>query len=427
MNKKLTHSLLVASLLGTTLLAQEQVQTTEEKRDRIPSVRKAVDSVAKLPQKEVDIIDSFQGMFSDGKVSGQIRTVYASYNNKETNAADTYATAIGGILKYELAQLNGFNAGVAFYTSQDINFATGDAEKHNDELSSQEGSYNQLSEAYINYNYKDFNFRGGRQILETPLADSDDIRMIQNTFDAAIITYNYNDINLLAGYIDRWQGFDAGLDDGWVKAGATYTTLAGISYDEAFELNAWFYNFDELANAYYFDIGGEYNFNKNISLHLGAQYLYESTLNASNYAADIYGALCEVVVYDIGFNLAFNQANKQTAKQSYSGNGGGKLFTSMDTLIVDDIANDRDVTAVVAGVSYTYKKFDFLYAYGDFDGGKNSSVAKAHLSEQDIAFEYAYNDAFTLGGIYVIHQDEHNDQKTEDDWDRMQFLLNYNF
>ncbi len=128
-------------------------------------------------------------MFEDARVSGQIRMMYAGYEQKEQNVNNNYATALGGKLKYELAELQGFNAGAAVYISHDLDFATGEGTRHNSELSSDDGSYTQLAEAYVNYKYKSFNIRAGRQILDTPLADSDDIRMISNTLEAYVLSY----------------------------------------------------------------------------------------------------------------------------------------------------------------------------------------------------------------------------------------------
>ena len=126
-------------------------QEVQEKRDRIHSVRKAVDSVGKIEKKEVSIVENFKRMFEDGKVSGQVRVVYAGYNEEKLNTPDTYASAIGGIVKYELAQYMGFNAGVAMYTSHDIGMISGKGENRNDELSSSQGAYTQLGESYLNY------------------------------------------------------------------------------------------------------------------------------------------------------------------------------------------------------------------------------------------------------------------------------------
>jgi len=45
----------------------------------------------------------------------------------------------------------------------------------------------------------------GRQELDTPFADSDDIAMIPNSFEAAIFTSNYlANSSIFLGYIKRW-------------------------------------------------------------------------------------------------------------------------------------------------------------------------------------------------------------------------------
>jgi hypothetical protein len=422
---KIWHVGLATSLIVGICNAQEE---TLEKRQRIPSVKKAIGTVGETKEKEVSIVDKFKQMFSEGKVTGQIRAIYADYEQKKSGERDTYATALGGGLKYELASLYGFNGAVAFKTSQDLGFATGDREKQNPELSSSKGNYTELSEAYINYRYKDFNLRAGRQILDTPLADSDDIRMISNTFEAYIATYDFDNLSFMAGNIQKWQGFDAGLDDGWIDAGESGTNFGGISYAEKIvEFSIWYYNITKGANAIYSDLGVNYNFNKDFSIHAGVQYLNESELSSSGYEAEIYGGMVEFVAYDLGFNFAYNKANKKTAKQSFSGTGGGTMFTSMDTMIIDEITQDRDASAMVGGLSYGIGNFNMLYAYGDFTGDKNSAGEKAHIVEQDIGFEYNVNDEFVVAAIYVIEEDKESSDKTENDWNRAQIMVNYNF
>ena len=424
MNRLINMSL-VTFLLVSTSYAKEEV---DEKRDRIPSVKKAIGTVGEVKEKEVGVVEKFKNMFSEGKVTGQVRTIYADYDQKKSAEVDTYATAVGGGLKYELASLYGFNGAVAFKTSQDLGFATGDDEKQNPELSSSKGNYTELSEAYINYKYKDFNFRAGRQILDTPLADSDDIRMIANTFEAYVATYEFDNISFMAGNIQKWQGFDAGLDDGWIDAGKNGTNFGGISYaNKIVEFSLWYYNITKGTNAIYSDLGVNYDFNKDFSIHGGIQYLNESEIDKSGVEADIYGAMVEFVAYDLGFNLAYNKSNKKTAKQSFSGTGGGTMFTSMDTMIIDEISQDRDASAVVAGLSYGIGSFNLLYAYGDFSGDKNSVGEKAHIAEQDIGFEYNVNDEFVVAAIYVIEEDKESANKTENDWNRAQIMVNYNF
>ena len=104
MTKILKLSLATAMALGTSLSADNEVVT-------------------------------LKGMFDDAKVSGNIRSIYSSYSND--NDTDTDATAIGLQLKYELAKYNGFNAGVNFTATQDIEFLSGDKEEVKEMMNSQ--------------------------------------------------------------------------------------------------------------------------------------------------------------------------------------------------------------------------------------------------------------------------------------------------
>lgn len=408
-------------IYADTILVQNDVS------NRSSSVRNIVDKVGTLEVKDVSLVDEFKQMFTEGKTSGQIRMQSVGYKQKAVANSDTYATAIGGILRYELAQLNGFNAGVAFYTAHDIGFATGTDTKHNNELASSAGDYSELGEAYLNYKYNDFNIRLGRQPLDTPLADSDDIRIIQNSFEAYTASYKYNNIELMFANIQSWQGYDAGLDDGWSKTGKDGTNVVGLSYDDLFELQVWYYNITKELNALYLEAGVEYNFSEDIILHTMMQYLNETELDNSGYGANIYGASFEFTAYGFGVNLAFDKSQRQALKQSFSGTGGGAMFTSMDTSIIDDIAVDRDVLAIVGGLVYSVDAMNLIYAYGDFNGGRDSIGIKEHTVEQDLGIEYNVNDAFLASFIYVMKEDKEQDQKTDNDWDRYQFMLNYNF
>lgn len=425
------------SLMSVFILSASYAEEVKEQRDRLPSVRKAIDSFGKIEAKEVSTVDKFKSMFTDGKISGQIRSVYAGYDRKV--GYNDYATAIGGQLKYELASFNGFNAGLAFITSQDISFATANGDKHNPELSSNAGSYNELSEAYINYKYEGLNLRAGRQILDTPLADSDDIRMIPNTFEAYMATYELNNFTFTAGNIQKWQGVDAGLgydeagnrlNDNWINTGDDGTWLGGVTYSDAVDFNAWYYDINndvDRVKATYLDFGTGYELSKDLTLHANVQYLNEQAINGSSIEADIYGALVELKVYGFGFNVAYNYSAGNTGKSTFSGIGGGTMYTSMDTMIIDEITEDRDAQAVVAGVIYQIDNFAFLYAYGDFSGDANSAGEKAHIVEQDIGFEYNVNDEFVVAVIYVIEEDKESSVKTDNDWNRAQVMVKYDF
>ncbi len=375
--------------------------------------------MTKLEVKEVSQVEDFASMFINAKISAQAKVMYGAYDNKSSD--DTYATAVGGLIKYELASFYGLNAAVAFYGAQDISFITGSGVNHNNELSSSSGSYTQMAEAYINYKYENFNFRVGRQPLSTPLADSDDVRIIQNTFEAYIATYTLSGFEFMAGSIQNWQGFDAGLDDPWQKTGDNGTYFSGVTYKDGLEFNLWYYNITGKTNAFYFDGGFEYPINKEIILHTMVQYLDESALNNSGIQATIYGALFELVIHDLGINIAYDKALVNNNKVSFSGTGGGTLFTGMDTMSLDVIAINTDAEALVGGIVYDINRLGFLYAYGDF------SSKNEHLSEHNLGMTYDVSDDLLLAGIYTQQEDIKHKNKTNFDFDRFELLLNYDF
>ena len=375
-----------------------------------------------------------------GEVTGQIRSVYAGYNQKQATEPNTYATALGGMLKYESPTLSGLSVGFAVTGSQDLDFASGKQSKlqHNAELSSPKESYVALSEAYINYTLENLNIRLGRQIVDTPLADSDDIRMIPNTFEAYIATYSLNNFDLTLGHLQRWQGADAGLGyDGTVELRSKWAdtegaTMFGISHDNdesPYKLNAWYYDVEQKSDANkatYLELG--YQFSGNVGVLVLGQYLSESEQEASNTKANICGALVELEYDKLSASLAYNRSEKHAGKKSFSGFGGGTLFTSMDTMILDEITEDREAYATVFGLGYSpLDSLSLSYAYGDFKGKANSAATSEHITEQDIALEYAFSDEFNLAAIYVISRDKENSAKTAYDWDRAQVMLTYDF
>lgn len=414
---KTLHLALVGVLSISTLGAHENKNA--EKFETEHSVRDVVKNI-------VHTNNDNSSMVALGKLSGQIRTMYVGYHQHAT--ADTYATAIGAFLDYESMHYKGFNLGAELEISKDLNFASGERSlgKNNPELSSTDGKYTELSQAYLNYKYDNLDIIVGRMLIDTPLADSDDIFMIHNTFSGAVASYEYKDATFMVGHLSKWQGTDAGLDEPWVKTSDSGTNFGGISYTGDLEFNVWYYNITKVTNALYGDIGYTYHLNSATDLHGGMQYLHEKELSGSGIKADIYGAYGEAIIGNATLTLAYNYAAKNQGKDSFSGLGGGTLYTNTEKAILNDITNDRSASAFVAGVAYTINDVNLLYAYGDFDGNADSFGIEKHIVEQDIIVDYTYND-FVLSLTHSISQDRKNAAKTSDDWERTQVFIAYNF
>ena len=99
----------------------------------------------------------------------------------------------------------------------------------------------------------------------------------------------------------------------------------------------------------------------------------------------------------------------------------------MDTMLLDEITEDREAEALVVGLVYDIHEWSFLYAYGDFKGKENSQGEEVHIVEQNLGFEYSFNDELVVGAIYVKEDDKLSSVKTSNDWDRLQVMVKYNF
>lgn len=381
-----------------------------------------------LHAAELSTVENFQDFFVNGNVSGNVRAISAGYSHKRGAEDSTFSSAIGTTIKYELASYKGLNAGVAFTTSNDISQLG--ANNANTELSSAKGEYTQLNEAYINYTFEGLNLRAGRQVIDTPLADSDDYLMIANTFKAYTAMYEFSDITLMAGNIQSWQGTDAGIDDGWIDITKGGVNFVGVTYSNQFDASVWYYDIPlsgEENRAFYTDISYEFKVSENSTTTLSMQYLNEKELRNSGVQADIYGAMLESQIDDIGLIIGYNKSKKNRSKRTFSALGGGALYTSSYIHIIDDIAADRAVHSFVLGVNRSIGKANFAYSYFNFDGMKNSFGDKAVLSEHDYIVEYSINDDFLVNVVYSISTDKTNAEKTLNDWNRYHLGLNYNF
>lgn len=388
---------------------------------------------------EVTTVDKLKKMFKKAKISGDLRSIYSRFYNK--NESDRYATAVGGSFKYELAEFNGFNAATTFRTTNKLNFASGDGENFNPDLTGSKGSSNELSEAYVNYEYKGLNLRAGRQVIDTPLADSDDIRMAPDSFYGYTGSYEADTFSVMLGHLRQWQGYDAGLDKGWVKTGKNGVNFFGLTYSKKMiDSSMWYYNMSNASdtdilngadengnNSFYTDLSGHFDIKQDFLLHLNVQYLHQSELDGSNVKANIYGGLAEVLVDGFSLGLAYNKSIRQKAKHSFSGYGGGTLYTSMDTMILDEITNDRDAQAAVASLSYQFLDCNFLYAYGEFKGDADSLGVKEHIAAHNIVVQYTTKKGLTLGSVYIHHKNKEDSMNTFYNGSNFRVFASYNF
>lgn len=388
---------------------------------------------------------SFAEAFTKGTPSGQIRLGYIWLDPDEDGASSNYDLALGGQLKFETAPFYGLALGAAFYTSHSL--TQPDEEDFNDEMSSADQRYDLLAEAYINGGWEGFNFRLGRQLIDTPFADSDDIRMTPHTFEAVFAGYEYNDFSVVGGYLSRWQGVDAGFpkdanfDD--MVSGSNGTLMLGGTYgSELFEAGLWYYGVADVVDVFYMDIFAPIALGENVTLTLGAQAAAQSdSTNNETYKeigsmveGNLYGAMAELSIMGITAGVAYDHASVDEGDALFGGWGGGPFFTNIDTLVANEFAVGQDADSYTLSLGYDFgeigaRGLSIGYTFGHYEGGTDpmDSSADAEVDEHNFYVEYEITEAWSLDAIYVVSDDKENEAASEWDYNRAQVRVNFTF
>lgn len=374
--------------------------------------------------------------FKSGKVSGQIRAAYVSQDN--ALSPDTYGTSLGGQLKYETGTWNDIKLGAAAYISQKLPFATGDGDKANNDLFANDAdSYVYLGEAYVDYSVNDFGLRIGRQQIDTPLADTDDIRMHPNTFEAAIATYKgFAGTTLVGGVVKCFAGHDSGNDiskfkklDGADSHGAA---VAGIMNEsiENLALQGWYYGIDNMANVFYTDATYTVVLSETSGVELAGQFGQFNESKNSAIDGNVYGVGANFTIESVTVGAAYNSVSSDSGKSIVNGFGGGPYFTSMEEMTIDGVEDAKAYrfNAELEMSALGIEGLKLAALYGNFKGKIQGLDAK--VREFDVVLAYVLNENISADMSYATIDDKNkNTGNTGMDgaYDRFLVRLNYSF
>lgn len=374
-----------------------------------------------------------------GAISGLIRLGYVNQDNEASQ--DTYATAIGGILKYETPVWNGVKLGVAGYGSQKLPFATGswnEGKTSLDFLGENGNSFAYVGEAYADYSAKDLNIRIGRQLIDTPLINTDDIRMLPNTYQAALATYSgIEKTTFTGGYIQRWAGYDSGADLSKFKKvaqGSCGAALIGFTNESVDDLavQGWFYSIDKMTDVFYADAVYNVKALESLGVIFMGQYAHfnedtnaDGTLSGTD--GNVYGLAVNAQWGMVTLGLAYNEAASDDGKWINNGLGGGPYYTSMEEWTIGWMEDEKayQVKAIIDMKDAGVEGLSFTSLYGEF----KSAPVNARVTEWDIIATYAYNDALSADISYAMLNDKNDNQANGSDagYDRFLARLHYRF
>ncbi len=377
----------------------QSVHTHKEQKQSIGLIHQKMTDRYKVVEVLPKKADGWDNMFEYADAYGKIRFGYFGGRFKEETSTtqNSFASAVGGILGIRTAEFKGFSFNAAAYISQDLPFLY-DTDKRSDEFFTAKGnSYAYLAEMSLEYTSKYFEAKIGRFFVDMPYANTDDIRMSQNTFEGAWTHLHYTqEWSSQLFLLQRWAGFDSAGEDmsqndfkelveggkGMLGASLAYR------YNEESEASLWYHHIDKMADIFYGEINGVYDINQEWHLDYGLQVAHIIQRDTSHIDGDVYGVMFIVHYNDFFLGSASDFARVDSQNSVTDGFGGGPYFTSLDEATIASVSElapgvDVDTYRLSAGYDKEEWHSSFEYAYG------HMSAKGIDIKEND--FIYTYN------------------------------------
>lgn len=318
---------------------------------------------------------------------------------------DTYTDiALGGKLHIDTKAFYGINAAASLYTTNALGKQEGngipffDANNH---------SYTILGEAYLKGKWENTTLTVGRQEIDTPFADTDDIGMIPNTFEAAMLVNKaIKDTTITLGHLHKMAGVDAPNPSEFTRINDDQgVQLLGVSYEgiNNLVLSAWDYRLNryQTDNIAYFEANYENNHN-NLTYGFNLQYALQNAQMPGADNADIYGIDASVGFENTGLALGIAY-NKSEGNAADNGFGGGPFFTSSEHLTLAEANGEGK--AFLYTLNWDAKSIgleNLSFLIGKFILEDDNGIQS---DEIDFAASYSFSDALSIEA-YISHIDD---------------------
>lgn len=392
--------------------------------------------VKKLPEKA----ESFDEMFDYADAYGKLRLAYIDSAHKISTypKIEKKATAIGGELGINTASLNGFGFHITGYFSQSLSFMNSDKQDLNEDFfNTDRESFIYIGEANLKYSNNFIYVKIGRVKVETPYANSDDIRIAANTFEGAWSEISYSDkLKTQLMFVNRWAGYDS-QDE---AAGASQDQFKNLVNEDAFgmitvsltyeyaddsQISIWYNYIDEMSAITYAEIVGLYVIDENLSFDYGLQVSNLMELQNSNVAGNILGSMAIINYHGAYLAGAYNIALVEDGNYITNGFGGGPYYTSLDEATIEAVSESsrRNSEAFRIGAGYNFSEVGVDGLILEFVYGQLYHSSHV-LEEDDAILKYDIRDRWSFQTIYTSYHAQTDDVN---DFDRLLVKLDYSF
>jgi len=387
-------------------------------------------------------VQSVRGILGDfnpiAHAKGQLRAGYIRLSENNTPSKTAYSVA--GHYHINSKRWHGLKLETALYTVLNLKPHQSPLTLHNDFFDDQGNSFLLFSKLFINGKWGETELSLGRQAMEIPHVDSDDIHMMANFFETySISNTDITNLTLNAGYINKMAGWgNEGDASRFIDIGYTLgvgESIDGLYYSSAVyeglkntSLNLWHYHYPDIANILYAEVGYRYHPSKHSTLTLGAQYDSAKETGSSllgKQDSHTYGVSLKAEFPTKGLTIltAYNKEKGETGATTLS-LGSDPFFSSLEELSIDSLETTGQ--GWMFGSSYDFKHFNLPnlklgIAYGSFTA---SDKTLYDATELDAVIRYSLNDTLFITAIFSEVKLKTNPQ---DDYKHFSIISNYNF
>ncbi len=295
-----------------------------------------------------------------GALSSELRLGYTATDNGTGNTVESLS--VGARLDGTTPAWRNLRAGSTLYATTPVG-GMNDDPLFLDSAGGPNGKgYAVFGQLWVEGHLGETRLRIGRQEIDTPFADTDDIGMIPNTFEGVVLSNNtFEDWEFTLAHLRRWAGVDARQEKFTRINGKRGLTLLGVNRSAThWDAQAWYYRQPDGTDIFYLEAGGDPIDN----LHLRWQWTRQQD-KAANQSAHAWGLSVAYTLDD--FTLSGNYNRVSGSGSVSNGYGGGPFFTSCDQNTIDGTPRIR---ALALGAEYHgIDRLSLGVRHVDFDQG----------------------------------------------------------
>lgn len=340
-------------------------------------------------------------------INGYIR---AGWQNQENSFKEIDDFAIGGKINIDYKTTYGIGTGFSLYSTNRLN----------SQNIGMNISYTILGEAYIKAKISKTKFKIGRQELDTPYLNTDDVGMIPNVFEGLTVVskdisntkivlahiYKYNSI----WNVDRKKFERINKDNGIQIFGIVYNGFKNI------KLKSWYYNMKEFGKVNYLEANYDFKI-KNIDIILSGQYSNQDFDIGDN--PIIYGLSLEVIYDNLTTKVAYNKTSGEYADNLW---GGGPFFTSTERMTISEAEDNGEATLI--GINWNLANIGLeSLTFGVSYLNLQREIEK-DINELDLSI--SYNNSSPLS-FQIVYSNVKDKSYSERSFNNGRIFINYNF